>query len=199
MTLGLRLVFLLSIPAGVGLFLLAEPITRLLFERGNFLPDDTRRVAWITMFYAAGIWASCASPVVIRGFYALCDFATPVRIGVWMVGLNLAMNLTLIWPLAEAGLALSTTVAAMIQFLLLLACFSRRRARLDWRRLAATVVRTVAATAAMGMVVHLTLAQLPDGGRLTAQLLRVGVPLVSGRGGVRRGLPVARRTANWVC
>ena len=92
MTLGLRLVLCLSIPAGVGLILLAQPITRLVFERGNFTPEDTHRVAWLIDYYGAGVWANCAWPVVVRGFYALNDYRTPVRVGVWVVSLNLAVE-----------------------------------------------------------------------------------------------------------
>ena len=51
--------------------LLAQPITRLLFERGDFRPEDTIRVARVIVFYAAGVWANCAWPVVVRGF--LCS------------------------------------------------------------------------------------------------------------------------------
>ena len=101
MTLGLRLVLCLSIPAGVGLMLLAQPITRLILERGNFRPEDTVRVAWLIDYYGAGVWANCAWPVVVRGFYALNDYRTPVRVGVWVVSLNLVLNLTLIWPLGR--------------------------------------------------------------------------------------------------
>jgi len=180
MTLGLRLVLCLSVPAGVGLILLAQPITRLLFERGQFQPEDTVRVAWVIACYAAGVWANCACPVVVRGFYALNDYGTPVRIGAWMVGLNLVLNLTLIWTLAEGGLAISTTVAAVVQLLLLVVIFSRRRAPLGWNSLAATAGRTIFATAVMGAVVYLTLPRMPEGDRLASQLLRVGVPLAAG-------------------
>jgi peptidoglycan biosynthesis protein MviN/MurJ (putative lipid II flippase) len=82
--------------------------------------------------------------------------------------------------LAEAGLAISTTVAAMVQLLLLAVVFSRREAPLGWRRLAATTARTILATLVMGVVVHLTLARMPEGGRLASQLVRVGVPLLFG-------------------
>jgi putative peptidoglycan lipid II flippase len=180
MTLGLRLVLCLSVPAGVGLMLLAEPIARLLFERGNFHPEDTVRVAWMVDCYAAGIWANCALPVLVRGFYALNDYATPVRVGAWMVGLNLVLNLTLIWPLAEAGLAISTTAAAVVQLLVLAAVFSRGRAPLDWRRLAATAARTLLAAAAMVAAVKFSFSQMPHAVGLMGQVVRVGVPIACG-------------------
>ena len=180
MTLGLRLVLCLSIPAGVGLILLAQPITRLLLEHGNFGPKDTVRVALLIDYYAAGVWANCAWPVVVRGFYALGDLRTPVRVGVWVVGLNLVLNLTLIWPLAEAGLALSTTVATAVQLFILTAIFSRRQAPLDWRALAATSVRAILATLAMAGAVYAVLPYMPSDGRLVSQCIHVGIPVLLG-------------------
>ena len=180
MTLGLRLVLCLAVPAGVGLVLMAEPITRLLFERGHFGPEDTVRTAQMIACYATGIWAYCASPIIVRGFYAMNDTGTPVRVAAWMVGLNLALNLTLIWPLAEAGLAVSTSVSAAVQVFVLIAVFARRRAPLGWRLLSATVLRTILATLVMVVVVQIALARTPVGESLVDQLIRVGVPIALG-------------------
>jgi len=180
LTIGLRVVLCLAIPAGLGLFLLAQPITQLFFQHGRFHPEDTVRAARMVAWYGTGVWAYCASAVIVRGYYALNDFHTPVRIAACMVGLNLAMNLTLIWPLAEAGLAISTSITAALQVLLLMAIFSRRQAPLGWRPLAATTLRTVAATCVMGLVVQFSLARMPEGGRLIVQAIRVGVPLALG-------------------
>ena len=180
MTLGLRLVLCLGVPAGVGLILLAQPVARLLFQHGQFGPDDTVRAARMIACYATGVWAYCASSVVVRGFYALKDFGTPVRIAAWMVGLNLVLNLTLIWPMAEAGLAISTSVAAALQAFVLVSVFSRRQAPLGWRPLTAAALRTLAATALMAGVVHAVLSQMPSAGDIPSQLLRVGAPVVLG-------------------
>jgi putative peptidoglycan lipid II flippase len=180
MTLGLRLVVCLGVPAGLGLVVLAGPIARLIFERGQFLPADTVRTARMIAVYSTGVWAYCASPVLVRGFYALNDRVTPVRIAVWTVGLNLVLNVTLIWPMAEAGLALSTSVAAAVQAILLVAIFSRRRARLDWRQLSLTAGRTLASTALMAAAVLISLRHTPADERLMSQVIRVGVPLALG-------------------
>jgi putative peptidoglycan lipid II flippase len=180
MTLGLRLVFCLAVPAGAGLFLLAEPISRLLFQRGEFSPTDTIRAARMVAWYGTGVWAYCASAVVVRGYYAMGDFRTPVRVAVWAVGLNLTLNLTLIWPMAEAGLAVSTSICAALQVLALVVIFSRRQAPLRWRQLTATTARTLAATAAMAAAVLFCLAKLPAADSLKAQCLQLGAPLISG-------------------
>lgn len=192
MGLGLRMVFCLSVPASAGLILLAEPIARLLFERGEFLPEDTLRAAKTIAWYATGVWAYCAAPVVVRGFYALGDAGAPVRLAAWMVGLNLLLNFTLIWLLAECGLALSTSISAMVQTCLLVLLFSRRHASLQWQPIGATVLRTIVATVIMGVVVFavatcssraewLSLsAELTKIKRFLVCLLHVGLPIMFG-------------------
>lgn len=149
----LRLIWLLTIPASVGLILLAEPLAKVLFERGQFTAADTARAARVIACYASGVWAYCAIPVLVRGYYALADRATPVRLGMATVALNLLLNLTLVWPLAEAGLAVSTSVAAAAQVLGLVALFSRRHARLDWSDLWGGVWRSGLLTLVMAAAV----------------------------------------------
>jgi len=180
MTLGLRLVFCLSVPAGVGLYLLAEPIVRLLFERGQFGPGDTMRAVATVAWYATGVWAFCAAQVVVRGFYALNQCGTPVRVAAWIVGLNLALNFTLIWPLAEGGLALSTSIASTVQVLVLVTIFACRHAPLQWRKLAAAVARTLLAAAAMAAAVWWVAGCLPNDQRLADRLVQVGAPILAG-------------------
>jgi len=180
MTLGLRLVLLLGFPAGVGLIMLAEPLARLLFERGEFTPHDTARTARMIATYASGVWAYCALPVLVRGYYALGDRMTPVRIGMAMVGLNLTMNLVLIWPLAEAGLAVATAVSAAIQASLLALLFSRRKSPLDWPILGATTARAALATLVMAAAGYTTLHFIPPTDGLLNDLARVFAPLVAG-------------------
>ena len=104
LTLGLRLVLCLSVPAGVGLIVLAQPLAKLVFEHGDFTPEDTLRAGRMVAAYAWGVWAYCASTVMVRGFYALGDAATPVRIGAAVVALNLALNLDLDLALGGGGL-----------------------------------------------------------------------------------------------
>jgi putative peptidoglycan lipid II flippase len=180
MTLGLRLVFSLGLPAGVGLILLANPIARLLFQRGHFQPEDTLRVAQMIAWYASGVWAYCTSQVIVRGFYALSDAGTPARVAAWMVGLNLVLNLTLIWPMAETGMAASTAFAASVQTLILVFLFSRRHAALLWKPLLATVVRTILASLAMACTVYAAMAWMPAPDTLIHRFVQVIVPISLG-------------------
>jgi putative peptidoglycan lipid II flippase len=183
-TLGLRMVISLGVPAGVGLIVLAHPLAKLLFEHGHFTAHDTARAASTTAWFALSVWAYCAAPVVVRGFYALDDSRTPVRVGVWMVAFDLTLGLALIWPMAESGLAFSTALSAVLQLVLLVWLFARKYASLGWHDLIATVLRTILASAAMAAVCYFALAWLPSVAfaekSLKFELLRVGVPVVFG-------------------
>jgi len=180
LTLGLRTVLFWGVPATAGLLMLAEPLARLLYQHGHFTAEDTARAARVIACYAAGVWAYCASPVIVRAYYALGDRATPVKVGAGMVGLNLLLNLSLVWPLAEAGLAVSTAVSGSVQLGLLLVLFSRHRTALDWRWLAAGAGRTLTAAAAMTAVVWIGLARIAPGPSLANQVLRVSLPAALG-------------------
>jgi putative peptidoglycan lipid II flippase len=160
--------------------LLAEPIARLLFQYGKFGPDDAVRTARTIAWFATGVWAYCATPVLARGFYSLGDRISPVRVAVWMVGLNLFLNLTLIWPMAEAGLAASTSIAAVVQTFWLAMLFSRRHLALEWRPLGLTTVRTILASTVMAGTIFLVLGYFPEMKGLTGRIVEVVAPVVAG-------------------
>jgi len=176
---GLRLVLFLAIPATVGLVLLAEPLTVLLFQRGQWdAATDTPRTAQMISAYALGVWAYCALPVVVRGYYAVGDYRTPVRVGLGIVALNFVLSAALIWPLAEAGLAVATAVAAVVQVVVLLGLFSRQVGNVSWRSVLATALRTTVAAALMGGVLLLVERPLGEIAGLAGKIGRVVVPLV---------------------
>ncbi len=177
LTLGIRLVLLLGIPAGVGLIMLAQPLAQLLFQHGQFTAEDTARTAGMIACYATGVWAYCGLPVVVRGYYAMGDRLTPVRVGLAAVALNLTLNLTLIWPLAENGLALATAISASFQVVTLTVIFSRYKSPLAWPAIAATLLRTLLATLLMAAAGSATLWAIPPGEGLWAEIIRVAVPL----------------------
>lgn len=180
LSLGLRLVICLGAPAGVGLMILAEPLARLLFERGQFSADDTARTARMISAYALAVWAYCAMPVIVRGYYALGDRITPLRVGTLAVAVNLGVNLSLIWWWAEVGLALGTAMAAMFQAIALVLLFSNRMTPIAWRPLAKTVLRSALATSIMAAAVFAVLMRIDPGPSVWSQAWRVGAPVAVG-------------------
>ncbi|MBG81478.1 MAG: murein biosynthesis integral membrane protein MurJ [Phycisphaerae bacterium] len=123
---GIRLVLFIGIPASLGLMVVASPLTATILQGGLFNMDDTQRVAFVLLGYASCVWAYSLIQVMTRAFYAVGDTMTPVKIAVSVVGLNLVLNLVLIWtPLKEAGLAWSTAICATLQAGILLRLLRR--------------------------------------------------------------------------
>ena len=176
-SLGLRLVLFLAIPAGVGLVYLAHPLAELFFQRGRFNAEDTWRAANMISAYGWGVWAYCTMPVIIRAFYSLGDRKTPVRVGTGIVGLNLTLNLILIWFIAERGLAIATSVAATVQALILIGLFSRRGQMIEYGNLGRTVFRAAVGSVLMWLAGSFLLEQLAHEPTLTARAIRVVVPV----------------------
>jgi putative peptidoglycan lipid II flippase len=186
---GLRLVIAVGVPASVGLIIVALPLTRLLFEHGAFTVDDSRRTAAVITAYGAGVWAFCALPILYRGFYAVGDRTSPLRIGLWAVLWDTILNLTLIWPLAERGLAWSTAFSAIGQMSLLVWLIQRRVGRLDWPSLWRTSARTALATTLMAAAVLGTMRLVPYG---VGHLEQIGAAILPVSAGVVVYLLAAR-------
>jgi len=146
---GLRLVVFIGLPAGVGMILVRRPLIGLLFERGAFTPEMTVRTARVLLCYSAGIWAYCGLHVLARAFYSLKRPGVPAAVAGAMVAVNLVANLALVWPLAEAGLAISTAGCAAVQVLLLGLLLQREVPLSGLRALVRTTGKTAVATAAM--------------------------------------------------
>ena len=149
---GLQLTVFIGLPATVGLIIVRKPLTRLIFQHGAFTSADVLRVATVLAGYASAVWAYSLTHVVTRAFYALRDTRRPLVIALWMVLLNLTLNLIFIWPLDVAGLAWSTALCAAMQCLLLLRAIRHHvpapvdlQVRISW-------ARTAGLTAVMAVV-----------------------------------------------
>ncbi|WP_291299302.1 murein biosynthesis integral membrane protein MurJ [Elioraea sp.] len=143
---------LLTLPAAAGLIACAGPIIAVLFERGAFGAVESAATAAALAAYGVGLPAFVLVKVFAPGFFARGDTATPVKIAVGCVALNLALNLALIGPFAHVGIALATGIAAWVNAgLLALLLVRQGRWRAD-ARLASRAVRITLAAAAMGCV-----------------------------------------------
>jgi len=146
---ALRLSCFVAVPASVGLWLLRQPITRVLFERGRFGPEETQATAWALGFYALGLTAFAAVRIAAQAFYALGDTRTPVKAGIAAVALNVAAALALMGPLRHGGLALAASASAAANLAILLWLLRQRLGALGGRRIMRSLGRVAAATAVM--------------------------------------------------
>jgi len=169
-------------PCMVGLILVREPLVRTLFDYGKFkdTADADSRVALALAMYTAGLWAYGLNQVIIRAFYAMQNAKTPLKIAVWNVLLNLALNLILVQTsLRESGLALATALSAAVQFVVLFALFRKQLDHLTWSPVIISAARTLLASAVMGLGAwvagNLDLLQDTDSLRLLAMVTAGGV------------------------
>jgi putative peptidoglycan lipid II flippase len=142
---------LFSLPASAALWILAEPIIRILFEHGRFGPDDTLRTAGALGAYAVGLPAFMLVKALTPGFFARHDTRTPLHIALVAIVLNVGLNAAFIFgtTLAQVGIALASSLSGWINALLLAAVLLSRGHWLPDPRLSERSWRMVAATIGM--------------------------------------------------
>jgi putative peptidoglycan lipid II flippase len=123
---GLRLTFLLALPASVALAILSLPLIATLFHHGQFSARDALMSAQALTAYAVGLLGLISVKVLAPAFYAKQDIKTPVKIAVLVLMLTQLMNLAFIGWLKHAGLALSISLAACINAALLYSVLRKR-------------------------------------------------------------------------
>ncbi len=139
----------LSIPATVGMIIVAHTLISAIYLGGHVSAADVARATRAARWFCAGIWAFELQMILIRVFYAFHDSRTPMKVALAAVALNLALNVLLIWPLGVAGIAASTTISAIFQCVLLLSLLRRRIGHLQLRSTGGMLLRVLVATAAM--------------------------------------------------
>lgn len=125
---GLRLSLLIGLPASVGLALVRHDLVFVLFAggKGGFSAEGVARASSVLLGFSTAVWAYSLNHVLTRGFYARKDTRTPMRVAIVMVLVSVGLNLTLIWPLREAGLAWATAISQVIQTFVLLVLAGRK-------------------------------------------------------------------------
>jgi putative peptidoglycan lipid II flippase len=151
---GLKWVLLIGLPATLGLTLLAEPLLSTLFQYNEFGVNDVQMAAKSLAAFSLGLLAFILIKVLVPGFTSRHDTRTPVRLGIYSMLCNLVLNLALIAPLAHAGPALATSLAAYLNagwLLLLLIKQQIYRPIGQWWRF---LLRVILANAAMGFFLY---------------------------------------------
>ncbi len=148
---SLKLVSFITIPAMVGLVVMREPIIQVLFQHGRFNADSTHLTAWALLFSALGLPWFAAAKIVIPAFYSTADTRTPVFVGAAAVGANVLFNFALVGPLRNGAPAASTSLAAVVNFLVLFWVFRRRYGPLGGSEVLASIGRVVIASGVMGI------------------------------------------------
>jgi putative peptidoglycan lipid II flippase len=151
---GLRLTFLLAVPATVGLATLSRPLIATLFHYGKFNPANVAAASAPLMAYAAGLLGIILVKILAPAFYARQDIRTPVKIAVGVLVATQLMNVLFVkmLHLGVAGLALSIGMGACINATFLFTGLRRRRIYVPHAGWLGFFLRLVVAVAAMGAV-----------------------------------------------
>lgn len=153
--LGLRTSLLIAVPSALGLVLVAEPLVGAIYGatgEGGLDAASAARVKLVLLAYTPAIIAASITQVLTRSYYAKDDMRTPMRIGIVVVGCNIVLNLALIWPFAEAGLAIATSLTAWGQTIALLVLARRRVTAPGEGLVDAGLLRSVGITLGMTLV-----------------------------------------------
>ncbi|MBI5290199.1 MAG: murein biosynthesis integral membrane protein MurJ, partial [Chloroflexi bacterium] len=178
---ALRLILYLTIPASVGIFVMAQPITAFLLRSGAFDSSSASLVVGALALYAVALFAHSGIEILSRGFYAMSDTRTPVAFAVVSMVVNLVLCMVLVWPFGIKGLAAALSVATIVEFVLLLRALSRRLDGLDAGHLAFSLSRTIAGSVLMAEVILLWLALLHFMGLLDlANKVDAGLAVIGG-------------------
>lgn len=152
---GLGYLAFANLIAGVIALTLAEPIVRLIFERGKFGPDATHRAALALACLAPGLLLFSMNNILARAFYALHDITTPMKISIVCLGANLVFAFWLVRAgYREAGLGVANTLSAAINTSLLFYGLRRKLKRLGLTQLVHTIVALLGAAIVAGAIAY---------------------------------------------
>jgi putative peptidoglycan lipid II flippase len=188
---ALRVAAMLALPATAGLVALREPIVRVIFEHGQFDAHATNRTAAAVLCYALGLFAYAVTKIQVPTFYALGEARTAVIASVSAVSLKVAATFALIAALPLfgmdpfLGLALSTSLAAWVNYLWLDRALRRRIGGLSGEGVLRATLQMVALSAVLGGACHYALRgleQVMGGGGFWGDLARLAISMAIGGG-----------------
>jgi len=178
---AIRLIFFILLPSAVGLMVLRYPLIRLIFQRHLFTPQDTAITAIALFYYSFGLFGYGTVHLLNRLFYALGDTKSPMIIGAFSVGLNIVLNLILIGPMKVGGLALATSVAGIVNMLILFWLAQHRLKGIGLRRIMFAILKMVLSSLALGLTAFLIstgLEALTDTSKLLFSMIQVATSLL---------------------
>lgn len=116
---GIKAILLLGLPAMCGLIVLAKPMLMVLFMRGAFTINDVNMASYSLMAYGSGLLSFMLIKVLAPGYYSRQDTRTPVRYGIIAMVSNMVFNLIFVFPFGYVGLAIATSMSALLNASLL--------------------------------------------------------------------------------
>lgn len=147
-------VILLVVPISVGAIVLATPIVKLLFQRGEFDARATSMTAIALIMYSIGMVAFGLRDILGKVFYALQDTKTPMINGAMAMVMNIVLNIILVKYLQLAGLALATSISAIVCIFLLFGSLKKKIGYFGQDKIIKTTIKSIVSAVIMGVVTY---------------------------------------------
>ena len=147
-------VILLVIPISIGAIVLATPIVKLLFQRGEFDARATSMTAIALIMYSIGMIAFGLRDILGKVFYALQDTKTPMINGAIAMIMNIVLNIILVKYLQLAGLALATSISAIVCIFLLFGSLKKKIGYFGQDKIIKSTIKSIVAAVIMGTVTY---------------------------------------------
>jgi len=151
---GVNVILMITIPTTVGMLILAEPIVKVIYQRGAFDFSATLMTAQSLVFYSLGLTGMALRTYLERAFYSLQNTKIPMINGFLTVGLNIILNLLLIGPLQHRGLALATSIAATLSVYYLFRSLKKLTGSLESRPIISCALKSMMSSAVMGICLY---------------------------------------------
>ena len=151
---SIRNMLFFSVPASMGLMVLARPIIKVIFERGEFTSYATDITSAVLFFYAIGLVAYGGVRILVSAFHAMQDTAAPVAIAFFTLLVNIVMNLILMVPLKAGGLALATSIAGLVNVVLLTIVLRNKIGKFGGKDILYCFLKIIFATSLMGLTAY---------------------------------------------
>lgn len=152
---GINIILIITVPATMGIMILAGPAIKIFFERGAFNREATLMTSSALVFYSIGLIASSLRLMLNKVFYSIQDTSTPMINGVIAVVINVVFNYILVRYMAHSGLALATSISSIITTILLFIALRKKIGRIGMKSYFICFIKTSIASVIMGLSVYM--------------------------------------------
>ena len=173
LTMGLRTIIFITLPASAGLMALSRPVVRAMYQQGAVTSEQIEMVSVILVFYCIGIVGYGAQQILNRGFYAVQDTKSPVLINVFVLLFNIVLSIALVEPLEYRGLALAYSLTGLLSMAVLGFFLRRKIGPYGGQALLKSALQSVAASVVMALIVYYTAAGLEQMLDVSGKLMQV--------------------------
>ncbi len=151
---SLNIVLLITIPAAIGMIILANPVVKFAYQRGEFKETAVLMTSSALVYYSPGLIGSGVKSVLTRVFYALQDTKTPMINSFYSLVLNIIFNLVLAQSMGHNGLALATSISTILTTIILLYKLRKKIGNLGLKVMIQSSIKILISSVLMGGIIY---------------------------------------------